>query len=75
MPLEVITKLIPISEDMSFSDRTNAEISNNTVEVAAETLRNSDSNKYDKGGKKVIITLTAHLDKPFTSEQEIVELT
>lgn len=64
MALEVNTILIPINEDMDFMTKLHSEISNNTVIVMAKSLKDSPINNLDPNdGRKVIITLTAEINK------------
>lgn len=74
MPLEVITILIPITDDMSVSERASAKISNDAVSKIADTLRESPMNEMDKGDRKIVYTLTADIEVVFKRDVQIIPL-
>ena len=63
MSLQIILKLILITENMSMLEKMNAEIANNTVLYLSEFLINM---RFDN---KTVFTLTADIKKIVISER------
>lgn len=63
MPLRIIPKYIPITDDMNVYEKLNAEIANNTVQTFCSQLEQTKMKELDPhDGREMIITCIADME-------------
>lgn len=73
MAIQILTSFLEIPDDLIVEKRIAAEIANNTVKTVAKELEQTDKAKLDpNGGRTLVITLTADLDKIITIEKKYI---